>query len=495
MKTFINKLSPVSKLFLLIGAFVLSQAGGWTSVHAAVPYEQTYNSEGEIDLILSDSYKLLGTFSLSEPTDFSEAVVQLQVRSEAGFCHSQDHLYVDILNEARTINYISWAPFGYEPFGSDMTDEFRTYTLDSDFISVQGGGSTLPEGEYRIEFHSQCNFGSGAISVRANSLNNLFYGYIATNGETPLEDLSTRVVQIYPNDGETIATSTEYVLEALINVNSEEWTANDDWFVRFKYVRQQNLQAAVANTELLWEVIDIPITSWPAFDFVQATTSITDIGEYIYKVELRTPSTVNTVLNWFNLGNLFDPGLRDRKEGRFIAVERTALDQFMYDMASSTAAFIEDPGIFSGVQDNCNPISGFSAVECISALFVPSQSFMLSSMEATKENILSKVPLGYVTRVVDIMSTTTASTTPPGISYTFEDTPLEGQTIAFDFFGSLTEASTIVEDTLVSNTVDEKNVWEILMPVINPIIYLFLLFMIINDITGIHRHPSKKETA
>jgi len=307
-------------------------------------------------------------------------------------------------------------------------------------------------------------------------------------------DLSTHVVQVYPQLDEVVATSTNFVLEALININSNEYFEHDDWFLRLKYVRNQDLQAAVANKDVLWTTIDIPITSWPNFEFLSATSSILETGRYTYVAEIRYPSVLSNVLGWWGLDYLVDNGLVARKQSSFVVVEPTALDDFISNMASSTEAIFGSPGDFSASLDSCNPLSGFDVRECLTGLLLPNDLQLENLITVLRANILTKAPQGYITRVVDILGAEATSSLPV-INYEFgPESPLAGDNLTFDFNDTLASASVILNDTLVSNQDEPKSAMEIFMPFWNVVVYLVLLMMITHDLTNVfgHHHVKKR---
>jgi len=305
-------------------------------------------------------------------------------------------------------------------------------------------------------------------------------------------DLSTRVISIYPEDDQLVeATSTNFELWSLININIDDYVEDNDWYVRFRYIRQEDLQLAVANTDLLYTNVDVPITQWPNFDIVSATTSIERVGTYLYTVQIRTPSVINNILGWFNLNNLYDPGLVAEKSGTFIVVEPTQLDSYIESMASTTDNLILTPGTFDDVAENCNPISGFSFTGCISGLLIPNQAQMSTAVDVAKTQILNKAPVGYVSRVVSIVSSS-ATTSLPDLDYTPGSGPLEGQEFHFEPNALLASADTIIRTDLVSDQNEPKNLWDIFMPIWNILIYAGVLLMIVSDVTGIYNKTQKK---
>jgi len=295
----------------------------------------------------------------------------------------------------------------------------------------------------------------------------------------------TRIVSVSPADQEVVATSTTFSLSASIYINEAEY--EDDMYLRFRYVRQDDLQAAVACIDCLYTVIDVPIDHFGS-SLIEATTSITHIGEHLYYVEIRKPSVINQVLTWFNLGNLYDPQLIRRSSTRFIAVERTNLDQFIYDMASTTAAILSDPGVFEDVAESCNPISGFDFTQCISGLLVPNASQLSVAVNTLQTQVLQKAPVGYITRLITILNGSATSSL-PAISYTFgSESPLAGEVVSFDFNDTLASANGILTEDWVSNQAEPMSIWDVFMPLWNVLVYAVLVFMMVSQITGLYHH-------
>lgn len=124
-----------------------------------------------------------------------------------------------------------------------------------------------------------------------------------------------------------------------------------------------------------------------------------------------------------------------------------------------------------------------------SSLNVPCQvrnyfNFVLSSDDSStvsallkdiRFGIFSMWPLGYLTRFVAILSSST-TVQPPPLSYTFgsavASTGITG-TYSFQVFDHLNTVATVVDDT------NGKNIWDIFMPFWNIVVYLSLFFVIV----------------
>jgi len=230
-----------------------------------------------------------------------------------------------------------------------------------------------------------------------------------------LDDLSfntneTKFFSLNPMGGETIATSTENTLYTDLFLTEEDYVADN--YVKISYVRQQNLQSAVANQDLLWThiILDDIITS--GYNFQSTTTG--DLGAegvYYFKATLLKPSSWwSSVLSWFNPFTNTNPDIITSTTTTFIYGEMTGFDKFV---ASSTESFDEfiasSTTSFEQVKTACNPISGFDLGVCISGLLIPSQADISNAVNQFKDDISTHFPLGYFSDFINIISTSTTS--------------------------------------------------------------------------------------
>jgi len=314
----------------------------------------------------------------------------------------------------------------------------------------------------------------------------IYYGYLSWDGdyaESFNEQAgATRIVSVDPELNEVIATSTTAQLRADIYINPLDY--KDEMFLRFRYIRNQDLQAQVANTSVLWTEIDEDITQDEA-SVITTDVSLLETGIYSYQVEVRVPSVINQALTWFNLGNIYDPGLIVYRYGQFTVVEPTALDQYIIDMASSTTALLNDPGVFEDIQDNCNPISGFDAMACITALIVPNNQQINTVFDTLQDYVLTKAPVGYVTRLVAIMGEE-ATTTLPMATITLGDNSFLGETsYSVDLGGIIADAGDILAGfSTDSGVIDapHETMWDLVNPIVELIVYLGLFLIIIRGV-------------
>lgn len=468
---------------LIFGLFLVP----FVAFGQTVLYQSLESGGGIVVEDFSNDYFLIGSFV--SPGNFQlnsldGTFIGVQARGVGASCSALFYIASSTDAQLDTMSSL-WSSQGFAPGG------LNSFPTTGKFASIPGGGTVgnLVVGEtYGIYAWSpNCNSGDGII-VEADELSLIYYGYLSWDGDYreqfDFDAQVTRIISVDPFHNETIATSTSMFLGASINVNSIDY--DGDMFLRFRYARNQDFQASIANTELLWTEIDVPILA-PGNQFIQATTSILRTGQYSYRVQIRDPSITQTILSWFSLGDSFDTGLLVGTSTQFIVVERTFLDQFIEDMASTTTAVLGNPGDLATDLSACNPLS-FEAVKCFTALFMPSQFQVEHLVTQLNESVFRKAPFGYVTRLVEIM-TSSATTSLPVISYTFGDeSPLSGEELSFDFSETVNEAGVILSTTLVSDREDEQSIWDIFMPFWVVIVYITLFIMILHDLTGIYNH-------
>jgi hypothetical protein len=153
---------------------------------------------------------------------------------------------------------------------------------------------------------------------------------------------------------------------------------------------------------------------------------------------------------------------------------RQAQDYFASSTATSTLATAGD----------CNPLK-FSTLDCLAYLFVPSRADMQNTILGLKDNILTRVPWGYVTRFATILSSGATSALPsfevslhlgPGSGVAATDT------LAFDP-GDMLAGGALLAGSITDVTYG-KTAREITEPFVQGGIALLVLFIIVGDILG-----------
>jgi len=156
----------------------------------------------------------------------------------------------------------------------------------------------------------------------------------------------------------------------------------------------------------------------------------------------------------------------------------TDMSQTISDILASTTAQFADA---------CNPIGGsFNAGNCLTLAFWPGSSAINDDFTILKET----PPWGYVFRFIDILNATTSTSSLPKVQYTLSTTspfyPYMTD-ITFDPLGAIGASGDLINQVR-SDQAQPMTLWQIVMPAVNTIVYLTLGFMIIKDLTNIHKH-------
>jgi hypothetical protein len=129
---------------------------------------------------------------------------------------------------------------------------------------------------------------------------------------------------------------------------------------------------------------------------------------------------------------------------------------------------------------------------CFAYLLFPNPTEIANNTETLKNKVLTKFPIGYITRLYTILSST-GTTTIPVLSYTWANDggPFSGKTLSFDVDSIMVQAKGLTNE-MTSNT-DHKTVWDIFMPFVNLFLALFLIYSMVGDIMGIDFHTGGRK--
>ncbi len=149
---------------------------------------------------------------------------------------------------------------------------------------------------------------------------------------------------------------------------------------------------------------------------------------------------------------------------------------------------------YDQVNASCNPFSGgWDIGLCIYSIIEPPSDILSLDLDNLYNAYARVAPIGYVTRFVEIL-TSDATSTIPAISYSFaSSSPMAVMgDIHFDPAAEIAASGDLIGQ-MTSDRADHKTVWDIMMPFVRLFVYLFLLFMIIHDLTGIHSGSSPSD--
>jgi len=118
----------------------------------------------------------------------------------------------------------------------------------------------------------------------------------------------------------------------------------------------------------------------------------------------------------------------------------------------------------------------------LTSVVLPDSQILRNDFNSLYNNIFTRAPIGYVTRFVTILSTSTIKK-PPAISYTFgssSPTELQGKNYSmqiFDKFGTFLAVR--------ADDGSNKNIWDIVMPWFTVAVNLCVLAVILAGLLGL----------
>lgn len=231
------------------------------------------------------------------------------------------------------------------------------------------------------------------------------------------------------------------------------------------------------------------------------TTSIVFGGGNQIRASLVQISTVYNV-GWECLWGILDCATSNQKT---LAATTTTFQVGGTALSASDLNYLNNLGTPQGIVNSlssttqqlassCDPLSGFNIGNCLVALIVPAPVDLNNDVTLMQGAVLTRAPFGWVERIVNLIATSSTSTLPV-VSYTFQnDSPLNGTNISFDVGANMTAASDFITNQATSDiSGNKKNVWQIMQPVVDLFVYVFLLYVMIRDVTGLRVVPHNKD--
>lgn len=353
-------------------------------------------------------------------------------------------------------------------------------------LTVTSGSCTdVPEGtawSWRIGEGNWNGEISSYTDGFSDSLNNYF---VLTTEESDFENPETRIDYVIPENDIVISSSTPPVFNAFGYLSSND--ADLDVRIRMKILKETqctNVICAFQTIGLDFEeffMSPIALEQGQAQGFNVSTTStrIYPEGLYTLQTSIVKPTTYFGLSGLFGFSFGYDVLVSTTTQ--FSAGAFTTVDDVLRGIKNLSFTATSSEALMA----SCNPLS-FGLADCMTALFAPDFQEISSVLDSTKRAFLTTAPWGYVTVLINDFNV--ATSTLPVISYTFPASSVFGSTtLAYNFNTIMTDSTTIIND-LKSNTDNPQTVWDILMPIINIFMYLVLLFLIVNDLTHIHKN-------
>jgi len=298
----------------------------------------------------------------------------------------------------------------------------------------------------------------------------------------------TRFTDLEPSADQVVATSTVFVIGASGYVSPDDWEEGTMLKLSFSQTTGENFTGtAIMN----WDNVDGGYEEelFVGNFFSSEVFSITNAGVYTVVASIDKPK--------FSVFGFEVPYFREelaRVVWQFTAATSTEEERRNAALILDFAGLDAQTVASSTVSANFCNFYGFDMGQCILHLFIPTQDKMLDFWEEFRDSILTKFPLGYITRFVTIMWGGVEPVQPPPISYSFGSSapqafqdltngdPIEFQ--IFDHFDVVNEIRSDQDDT--------TTLWDVVDPVVKLLVSMAILVVILGDMSMFQFNSSSK---
>lgn len=302
-------------------------------------------------------------------------------------------------------------------------------------------------------------------------------------------DSSTRIVDFTPENNATSTNPVHFSLQGCVSAE------DIGTYIGVKFtlhnIDQNVLLLSAFSPSDIYLLDGFNATTSGEFNFSTTTT----IGEGNYRLNALIERSY--LGGWFV--NPFSPINQDLSHqfivcgsgdptcvGTFIGgLSQNGFNELNDIFASSTATTTASAA-------NCNFTSWttFSLPKCGAYLFIPGGDYLNTTMKGLKDGVLTRIPWGYFTRVVTIFNSTATSSLPTFTAHVQvgpgDDSTPPTETLTFDPGDMIAGGGTLLNS--ISDPINGKSVKDVFEPFVQLSIALAVLFTIIADLTGSHRH-------
>lgn len=293
-------------------------------------------------------------------------------------------------------------------------------------------------------------------------------------------DDSTHIVAFTPNDGDVLASSTPVNFSLDVYIAPEDVGEIAGVRIIFHNIDQNTLLSALSDDDIVF--YNSLATTSGSFHFASSTM----LTEGNYRIEAQ----LDRSLAWGVLRNPFSD-INDTQSHQFIVGASTFIGnisqnsftqmQTIYSTFNSTST--------ASLSNSCNVLSGFDVMRCIGFLFIPSNEQLYDTMNSFKSGFLTRAPMGYFTRMYDIWNTS-STTTLPSIAVSIPTGNGTHETVSANFGDMLIGG--VAQLNSVTSPVNGKSARDVLEPFVKLLIAIAVIFTILTDMSGTHRHNTHK---
>lgn len=320
------------------------------------------------------------------------------------------------------------------------------------------------------------------------SLNTLSFDMTGPGNINETDDTTTRIVTVDPPNLSSVATtSLPYDFEVYGYVNAGDYEDGTRVMIKLDRNTDQQAVGALAGWNSAFgnkTFLDVDNAGY----FTVATSSDSlnldfEIREGLYNArwEIQAPQ-------WSILGFDFNYKTLVSTTTRFVVATTTAIDNIQLDQEEYLQDIVDSLGdplsscSFNWFEASVDFSLGSNLIDCLGGLaywaFVPPPSAVTATVDQLREGFLTRVPLGYFTRIVDAVSSGEMGALPT-VTANIPISPSEDITIEFDI-DDMVEGSANLTDSFEDP--DGNTLRDIGEPIIQLIVGLLVLAFIFNDI-------------
>ena len=302
----------------------------------------------------------------------------------------------------------------------------------------------------------------------------------------PVLDTSTHIETVEPTSGSTITTSATTTFAVTGYINPADFTSGMTVQMTYNIGNITGCVSALPFVPCSQTQISFAATTSGAFSF--STTSPTQlVGQYNMQSSIVGAPGVNFFGVQIPLP--FLTNTRTSTTTNFIVDTLTGYQEYENGTTNSISQLLASSTVDLST---CDSITQFSLTNCLSVLFTPQADVLFPMYQQFQTQFLSAFPWGYVTRFVQLVSTTNATSSLPSASltvwmpYSGGGGPDASSTFTIDPTATLASASAALEGVDAPGT--DLNWKGVLEPYVQLFIAISLMFIIIHDLIGTAHH-------
>lgn len=327
-----------------------------------------------------------------------------------------------------------------------------------------------PNATYTVKFY--IGNSSSSYYTYKNGSNQMYL--ILTNGP---EDTSTRIIDFTPAQGATVGNTVNFTYHAYIN--PEDIGGVLDIKLKLFTVDQNILFASLFSPSEIMLFNGIATTSG---HWYFSTSTILGDGNY------RVEATIERAYldGWFI--NIYS-SINDDQVHTFIVNQGTWLGNLQQSIFNTMNTALSDrPATSTQVMYNtCAPLSStFDIQDCMAVLFVPSKEGMTDVFNSVRSNVLSHKPWGYITRVFNIITSTSTAVSLPSWTAHVQTSASSSISLTFDPADMIAGAGSLLNS--IRDPIYGKNTREIFEPFVQLFFAIGVIFTIVVDLMRMRSH-------